>query len=97
MTQAGKGRDFREKDLEKLMGGDVNGAIVKELVEQGADRKSWLIFCPGVDHAKMIAEKLTTAGVDCQAVYGAMPTKDRDRTSVEISLYISVNVSMNDK
>jgi DNA repair protein RadD len=29
---------------------EVNGAAVREIVNYGRDRKSWLIFCTGVDH-----------------------------------------------
>lgn len=45
-----------------------------ELVEAGKDRRSWLIFASGIEHAEHIAEMLTTFGIDCAPVHSKRNT-----------------------
>jgi DNA repair protein RadD len=40
---------------------DITFSALKEVVNEGVNRKSWLVFASGVDHAEHIAEMLNTA------------------------------------
>lgn len=53
-------------------------AALREALELGHNRRSWLLFCSGVDHAKHVAEMLDSMGVSCKAVYSGMPNAERD-------------------
>lgn len=48
---------------------EVTYKALKELVHAGKDRKSWLIFAAGIEHAEHIAEQLGAFGVDCAPVH----------------------------
>lgn len=57
----------------------ITEAAVREMLELGHDRHSWLIFAAGVDHAIHISELMNMLGVPTAAVHSKMPDKDRDR------------------
>lgn len=48
---------------------EITYAGLREMVEAGHDRKSWLIFSSGIEHAEHIAEMLCSFGVDCAPVH----------------------------
>lgn len=48
---------------------EVTMAGLKELTHYAADRKSWLIFASGIEHAEHIAEMLRGFGVECAPVH----------------------------
>src|SRR5690606_41194636 len=56
--------------------------ILRELVEAGYDRKSWLLFASGIEHAEHIAEMLGQFGIDCAAVHSK---KSADRKSTRLN------------
>ena len=50
----------------------------REIAERGADRKSWLIFCSGVNHAQHTRDVLRSMGISCEMVTGDTPSGERD-------------------
>jgi DNA repair protein RadD len=56
----------------------ITEAALKETLELAHDRKSWLVFCAGVEHAVHVADMLNTMGISCRAVHSKMPDKERD-------------------
>lgn len=48
---------------------EITFKALKEAVELGRDRRSWLIFSSGIEHADHIASMLTSFGVDCASVH----------------------------
>lgn len=52
---------------------------VAEMVDLGRDRKSWLIFCNGVDHSFAIRDEIRRHGITCETVTGDTPDDERDR------------------
>lgn len=48
---------------------EVTYGALRELVEAGANRRSWLIFSSGIEHAEHIASMLGTWGINCAAVH----------------------------
>jgi DNA repair protein RadD len=58
---------------------DIVSAACDDIVARGADRKSWLAFCSGVDHAHAVAEALRARGVSAACVTGNTPSDERDR------------------
>jgi DNA repair protein RadD len=47
----------------------ITYAGLKEVVEAGHNRQSWLIFASGIQHAEHIAKQLGAFGIDCAAVH----------------------------
>ena len=75
-TRAG---DFIARDLAAAVDKDViTRAAVTEIIEHGADRKSWLAFCSGVEHARHVAEEFGRQGVSCRTIFGDTPKDERD-------------------
>lgn len=52
-------------------------AAVDEIVAKGQDRKSWLAFCSGVEHAHHVAEEIRRRGISCGVVTGSTPSGER--------------------
>src|SRR5258708_6578230 len=51
---------------------------LQELVHAGHNRRSWLIFASGIEHAEHIAEQLGAFGIDCAPVHSKRPSDYND-------------------
>lgn len=56
---------------------------VSEIVQYGADRKAWLVFASGVDHANHVAKEFEKHLVQCKVVTGKTPKEERDEMIAE--------------
>lgn len=75
-----KGGEYIESELQKAVNKeDLTEAAIREALEKGHDRKHWLIFCAGVDHAKNTARILSTIGFPCGVVHSEMTGAERDQ------------------
>lgn len=50
-----------------------------EIVRRGVDRRSWLVFCAGVDNAFRVRDELRRLGVCAETVTGDTPKDERRR------------------
>ena len=71
--------------------------ITDDLVERGAGRNSWLVFCCGVRHGEMLRDALRHRGVAAEAVFGHTKLDERDRLiaafkASELQALVGVNV-----
>lgn len=57
----------------------ITRAAIGEVVAYGQDRKSWLVFCAGVEHANHVATEIRARGASCATIFGHTPTAERDR------------------
>lgn len=57
---------------------EITYEALKELVAAGVNRRSWLIFASGIEHAEHIAEMLGSFGIDCAPVHSKRDTKYND-------------------
>ena len=75
-----RGGEFIAKALQDAANNrDVVEAACDDLVERGKDRRSWLVFCTGIDHAIEVARSLRDRGVTAQTVTGKTPKDERAR------------------
>lgn len=58
---------------------DVTAAASAEIARFGADRRSWLVFCSGVDHAYHVRDALRGLGIHTETVTGDTPPGERSR------------------
>ncbi len=56
----------------------ITRAAISEVLSFGDDRRSWLLFCSGVEHATHVAEEVRRRGVSCATIFGSTPKEDRD-------------------
>jgi DNA repair protein RadD len=79
LTNVGmRGGEFIESQLATAASDpELVKATVAEIVQFGADRKSWLVFASGVDHAGMIKDEMAAHGIDAEVVTGADNKTDR--------------------
>jgi DNA repair protein RadD len=73
-----RGGEFVPASLEAAAD-QITAEAVREIVEFGATRKAWLVFCAGVQHALHVANALKAAGVAAATVSGETPLAERDR------------------
>jgi DNA repair protein RadD len=74
-----RGGEYIASELQAAVDKDsITRAAIDEVVSHGADRKSWLLFCSGVDHATHVAEEVRRRGVTCATIFGNTPKDERD-------------------
>ena len=74
-----RGGDYIASELQAAVDhDDINRAIVGELIEKGQDRRSWLLFGAGVDHARHLCDLIRAAGIEAACVFGETPAAERD-------------------
>jgi DNA repair protein RadD len=56
----------------------TNNKVIEEIISLAGDRKAWLLFCAGVDHAKHIAKGLNDKGIPTGSIFGETPKKERE-------------------
>lgn len=72
--------EFVARELEAAaQAGDIVARAVAEIVQHGQDRRSWLVFCTGVDHAQAVLAELRRHSVPADIVLGTTPAAERDR------------------
>ena len=57
---------------------EITFKALQELVHYGNNRRSWLIFASGIEHAEHIAEQLGAFGIDCAPVHSKRPAEYND-------------------
>ena len=73
--------DFIPAELEAAaMADGMVQANVKEMVAHGQERRAWIVFCAGVEHAKAVRDEVRAYGFTCETVTGEMEAKERDAT-----------------
>jgi len=53
-------------------------SAVNEMITYGHDRKSWLVFCSGIEHAKIVTESLKSKGINTKLLTGSTENKKRE-------------------
>ena len=75
-----RGGEFVPKDLQIAVNTeDQNREAVGEVIKLSGDRKAWLFFCSGVDHAGAVCDILRENGINAETVNGDTPKAERDR------------------
>jgi DNA repair protein RadD len=73
-----RGGEFIESDLARAASDpELVRETVTEIVKYGADRRAWLIFSCGVDHANMLREEFEAHSIEAHVVTGADNMTDR--------------------
>jgi DNA repair protein RadD len=71
--------DYAQGELQSALDKtEITYAALEETIQVGKDRKSWLIFASGVDHAIHIADILSSMGIATKAVHSKMSGEERD-------------------
>mgnify|MGYP001793808313 CR=1 FL=1 len=90
--------DFVQGQLERAVNVDpITQAAVSEIVRHGHDRKGWLIFATGVDHAQKVHEAFQSQGITVATITGTMKKDERRRIleaykAQQIRALVNVNV-----
>ena len=93
-----RGGEFVESDLATAASDpELVRKTVEEIVDLSADRKSWLVFSSGVNHAYMLKDEFETHDIDVGVVTGSDSSAVREKTiadfkSGELKCLINVNV-----
>jgi len=72
-----RGGEFIRGQLESASDAITKQAIA-EIIARAGDRKHWLLFCSGVEHAKHCASELNAQGISANYLNGGMSDKERD-------------------
>ncbi len=73
-----RGGDYIESELQAAVDTSAqNVGTVQESIELAGDRKSWLFFCVGVDHAYHIRDELRSEGITAETITGKTPQGER--------------------
>ena len=74
-----RGGEYIEKELSERVNTDAqNVEVVDEIINRGRDRKTWLLFCSGVDHAYAVAARLRERGITAETITGETAKATRE-------------------
>jgi DNA repair protein RadD len=74
------GGDYKQSEMQAAVDKDeITRAAVAEIVAKGQDRRSWLAFCSGVDHALHVRDEIRSYGISCETITGETPKDERRR------------------
>lgn len=74
------GDDYNQAALQAAANtSELNNSVVREALRLGHDRKSWLTFATGVDHARDLAEMFNSAGIRTKVLHAKTDKGDRAR------------------
>jgi len=77
---AKRGGEFVAKALNEATDKpSITQSAVKEIIQYGANRRSWLLFCAGVNHAEHVLKELDKYHIPAAIVTGKTRAIDRDR------------------
>lgn len=75
-----RGGDFVESELQKAVDTNQNNiSMIDEVINRAGNRKSWMFFATGVQHAKNLKDILISKGISAVAVTGEMPKAQREQ------------------
>ncbi|MBZ9888098.1 DEAD/DEAH box helicase [Mesorhizobium sp. BR1-1-3] len=82
------GGDYKQSAMQAAVDKDeLTRAVVAETVAAGADRRSWLLFCSGVDHAFHVRDAIRGYGITCETITGETPKDERRRILEDFKAY----------
>jgi len=71
--------EYQAGQLERAVDKDyLTIAVVDELIKYGEDRRCWLVFCAGIDHAIHVRDEIRSRGISCETVHSKTPHPERD-------------------
>ena len=71
--------EYNQKAMQqRYMEGDVTALALTDAMERSGDRKCYLVFCAGVEHAKMVHEMMQGMGMKGNVIHEGTPAKERD-------------------
>ena len=75
-----RGGEFISGELQNAVDkNEITEVALREAMEYGHDRKHWLIFCAGVEHAIHTSDILNSLGISCGSVHSKMKDHERDK------------------
>lgn len=75
-----RGGDYVPGALQAAVDRDATTkAAVSEIVAYGRERRSWMAFCSGVEHAHHIRDEIRSRGISCETITGDTPKQERRR------------------
>jgi DNA repair protein RadD len=81
-----QGGEFNQTELQEAVDREsVTYAALKEAVAVAHDRKHWLVFASGIEHAEHVATQLDSLGVDAVVVHSKLEESVRDRRIEDFS------------
>ncbi len=81
-----RGGEYIESELANAVDTkDQNSAVIDEVIawgtgkNDGIERKSWLFFCSGVEHANHVRDELLSSGILAATITGDTPSGERKK------------------
>jgi len=75
-----RGGEYIESELQDAMDTAKNNVgVVEETILKAGDRRAWLFFCSGVQHAFHIRDILKEKGIEAECVTGETSKSERER------------------
>jgi DNA repair protein RadD len=75
-----RGGEYIESELAAAVNTDAqNAQVVDEVIARAGDRRAWLFFCTGVEHARAVATTLRDKGIPADCVTGDTSKAERER------------------
>ena len=75
-----RGGDFIDSELAKSVDtDDQNARVVAETIERASERRHWLVFCVGIEHAEHVSAEFERQGISSAVLSGKCSKLERER------------------
>jgi DNA repair protein RadD len=75
-----RGGEFIESELQEAIDKDyINDAVVDEVIALAGERKAWLFFCTGIQHAEHVKKALVSRGIIAECITGSTTKTQREQ------------------
>lgn len=79
-----RGGEFIAGELQRAVNKDqISRAAIQEALEYADERKCWLVFCAGVEHACDVADIMNEMGIPTVAIHSKMGDAARDQAILD--------------
>lgn len=83
-----RGGEFVASELQAAVDkAELNAGIVDDIVSYGAERRSWLVFASGVEHAEHLRDEIRSRGYSAEVLTGETPNGERKRIIADFKSY----------
>lgn len=83
-----RGGEFVAGELQAAVDkAELNAGIVDDIIAYGANRRSWLVFAAGVEHANHLADEIRSRGYSAGVLTGDTPDGERRKLIADFKSY----------
>lgn len=71
--------EFADGQMSDRFTEDILGSACDQIIDEGINRRAWIIFCPSVDKAEFVRDRMASLEIDAECVFGNTGKLEREQ------------------